>query len=291
MSTNINDNIKLQTGLGGNDGLASWFGKQPGECLNDAEFRWLNNIDTQNSGGINDMWFNILRSAGYIGSLDDMKSEYWESPITFPSELPNQKLWTRFNQGITVTGSGVSQWDDASGNGNHLKQGADTNRPSKEGDGSILFDGVDNFLKAGAITWNQPETVYLLFDQVSWTTSDGIFDGNADLSMLLNSVTLTPRLSLFAGTANDPETDSAVVGSCVALCEVFNGASSVVQVGSTTRATGNPGASNAGGFTLGRRAGAASSNIQVKEVIGYSTAHDAATRAKVIAYLSNVGGL
>jgi len=213
-------------------------------------------------------------------------------PVGFlPSELDGLKLWTRFNQGITVTGSGVSQWDDVSGNGNHLKQGIDASRPSKESDGSLLLDGADDFMKADAFTLVQPETVYLLFNRISWTISDGVFDGNTALSMLLNSSPTTPSLALFAGTGNDPVTVAATLGSYVPLCAVFNGSSSVIQVDSTTSSTGNPGASNAGGFTLGRRAGGAFGNIQVKEVLIYSTPHDAATRAKVIAYLSNVGGL
>ncbi|MCK4814464.1 hypothetical protein KA005_01735, partial [bacterium] len=173
-------------------------------------------------------------------------------------------------------------------NGNHLKQAVDANRMTKEADGSILGNGVDQFLKADAFTWNQPETVYLLFKQVSWTLSDGIFDGNADLSMLLNSIAPTPALALFAGTANDPTTAAATVGSYVALCAVYNGASSILQVGDATSAAGNPGASNAGGFTLGRRAGAQSSNIQAKECIGYSAAHDAAQRAQIINYLLSI---
>lgn len=37
--------------------------------------------------------------------------------------------WFRQGAGITVTGSGVSQWDDQSGNGRHLLQGTDAARP------------------------------------------------------------------------------------------------------------------------------------------------------------------
>ena len=241
---------------------------------------------------------NIVNSPIYgVGGLPPASKVYGRggiysgSPIIggdFPSELPGLKLWCRYGSGITETGLGVSQWDDVSGNGNHLKQAADADRPSKEADGSILFDGLSQSLKADAFTWNQPETVYLLFNQVSWTASDGIFDGNADLSMLLNSITSTPTLALFAGTANDPSISAATVGDYVALCAVVNGASSILQVGDTTSATGNPGASNAGGFTLGRRAGAASGNIQVKEVIGYAAAHDAATRSQIISYLLSI---
>ena len=48
-----------------------------------------------------------------------------------------------------------------------------------------------------------------------------------------------------------------------------------------------------GGFTLAAPGELTTGwgNIQVKECLVYSTAHDAATRAQVIAYLSGVGGL
>ena len=105
-----------------------------------------------------------------------------------PSELSNLEAWYRFNQGITVTGSGVSQWDDASGNANHLLQAVDTNRPSKEADGSILFDGVDNYLKAVAFTLIQPETVYILLKQVTWVNQARFFDGDTMNSGIVRQI-------------------------------------------------------------------------------------------------------
>jgi hypothetical protein len=42
------------------------------------------------------------------------------------------KLWLRADYGITQTGSGVSQWNDQSGNGNHAVQGTDAARPIYE---------------------------------------------------------------------------------------------------------------------------------------------------------------
>ena len=68
-----------------------------------------------------------------------------------PQNLPNLAVWGRFNIGITVVGAGVDTWADQSGNGRDLLQTTDTNRPSKESDGSILFDGVDNTLKTASL--------------------------------------------------------------------------------------------------------------------------------------------
>jgi len=63
----------------------------------------------------------------------------------------------------------------------------------------------------------------------------------------------------------------------------------VLQFNNETPLTVDAGTSNIVGFILGAiPTSVFHSNIQVKEVIIYNAAHDAATRAKVIAYLSNL---
>jgi len=290
--SSINDNIKLATG--GNsvpDGLADWYSRTGNESLDDAESRWLSGIDTQGGGSNSDMWFNILRSAGYEGSLSDMKASYWASPIVVPSELSNLIMWPRFNQGVTVTGSGVSQWDDQSGNSNHLKQATDASRMTLEADGSILGNGIDQFLKADTFTFTQPETIYILGKQVTWTGSDRFFDGHATNSGTLQQFTASPELRLFAGgvVGNiSPPLDTDVI-----ITIVINGASSLIQLNSDTPVTGNAGASNMDGFTLGALGAGTGNfgNIQIKEIVAFSAAHNATTIASNIAYLSKVGNL
>lgn len=195
--------------------------------------------------------------------------------------------WFQWNRGVAV-----SQWDDQSGNGRHLKQATATNQPAVQADGSLLFDGVDNFMKCDAFTLNQPATVYALIKQVTWTLNDAIWDGNTDATMYLYQSDLTPRVRAFAGTATAVNTNLPV-DTYAAVCAVYNGASSLTQVNSTAPATGNAGASNAGGFHLGTKGGAASgfSNIQVREVIIFAQAHDAGQREAVINYLRRLGGL
>lgn len=203
-----------------------------------------------------------------------------------PASLPNLAAWYRLGMGITVTGAGVSQWDDQSGNARHLLQATDTNRPALQADSSILFDGADNFLKTGAFTLTQPETVYLLAKQVSFTNPDHIFDGNTANSGTLFQNVASPNVGLFAGSVAATNSGWAI-GVYVACAAVFNGASSLIQIGSGTPTNGDPGAANMGGFTLGSSGSGAVewANIQVKEVAVYSDAHDASQRALVIAYL------
>ncbi len=207
-----------------------------------------------------------------------------------PSDLGGLVLWTQYDKGITVTGAGVSQWDDQSGEGNHLLQGTDTNRPSKESDGSILFDGVDNFLKATAFTLVQPETVYILVKQVTHTNLDHIYDGNASSALQFRQAVTSGHLVAWAGAVSITDTNSTV-GVYENYTTVFNNTNSLIQVNNETATVGTVGTNDAGGFTLAAAGGGGSGwgNIQVKEVAIFNTAHDANTRAKVINYLMGIG--
>jgi hypothetical protein len=209
-----------------------------------------------------------------------------------PSDLTNLAAWYQFNTGITEAGQGVSQWDDQSGNGRHLKQGTDGSRPVKQSDGSILFNGSDEHLQTDAFTFDQPATVYWLGKQVTWTDTDRLWDGiSATFALFQNTASPQLRVNAGAGLGNisGPAIDTYGVVSVV-----LNGASSVLQLNNSSTVSGNAGTNNAGGFTLGSGVvtgtPALFSNSQVKEVLLYSEAHNAETRTKVISYLNRVAG-
>jgi hypothetical protein len=197
--------------------------------------------------------------------------------------------WFRYNVGVAA-----AQWNDQSGNNRHLKQAVATNQPAVQADGSLLFDGVDNFMKCDAFTLNQPETVYILFKQITWTSLDTIYDGNATNSMRLLQAGTTPQvqITIAAGVATNGGLALDTYG--VIAC-VFDSASSLTQVNNGTPVTGDLGGTTAGGgFTLGCEGGAGavrSTHMQVKEVAVFPTAHDATTRARVMRHFAAVGGL
>jgi len=224
-------------------------------------------------------------------TLDSKKSMGSVSIGFLPSRIPGLKLWCRYNQGITITGDGVSQWDDQSGNGNHLKQTDNNRRPEKKTDGSILFSGLFDALVADAFTLVQPENIYILAKQITWTGNDRWYDGNAIDTGTLDQASVTPELKLYAGTFTN--TISLPLGVYGVVTAVINSTNTVLQLNNDAPVIGNAGTSNMGGFTLGARPDYTSlANIQVMEVIIHDTiAHDAATRAQVINYLARVGGL
>jgi hypothetical protein len=207
-------------------------------------------------------------------------------PILWPHHLPNLAAWWRFNTGITVTGQGVSEWADQSGNARHQVQGTDGSRPPKQADGSILFNGSDEFLAA---TFNlaQPWTLYFLGKQITWTATDQLI-GSA--SAFINQRTASPQIGLNAGSALG--TVSPTLDTYFVLSVVGNGASSLNQLNYAAPVTGNAGTGNLNNPRIGcSGAGTLFSHIQVKEVILFSAAHDAITRKRQIDYLRAVVGM
>lgn len=206
--------------------------------------------------------------------------------------IPYLAAWFKFGTGITSSGGLVSQWDDISGNGRHLKQATETNRPTLEADGSITFDGADNYLKCDAFTLNQPETIYLLFKQVTWTNAEYIFDGNATATGRVLQSPTTPSLLPTAPTSMTANANLEVDTYGV-LAVVFNSTSSVHQINNTTPVTGDAGTNNMGGFTLGARGAgdAGYGNIQVMEGMILNTAHGDKSRETFISYLAAVGSV
>lgn len=212
---------------------------------------------------------------------------FGRSGTFLPPTLPSLAAWYRFNTGITVTGSGVSQWNDQSGNARHLLQASDPARPPKQTDGSLLFDGVAQFLSSNPFALNQPTTIYILGRQITWVLNAFITDGNADSTLVMQQgLGVSPHIRIFAGS-NGPETADFVLNTYNVIAAVFNGASSTLQIGLGATVSGGVGANNAGGFRIGCRVTGPGnfSNIQVKEIVIYSAAHDATTRSLVINYL------
>jgi hypothetical protein len=203
--------------------------------------------------------------------------------------------WYRRGVGVT-TATGVSAWADQSGNGRTLSQATGSAQPTLNADGSILFDGAAQFMRTASFTINQPGTVYWLMRQITWTASEKLFDGFTPGGRWLiqqRAAGASPQLEIFAGTSAGNV--SLTLGTYGVIAAVYNGASSLVQLNSAAPATIDAGANNfTGGLTLCADNAAIPTvfgNFEVKEGLFFASAHDAATRAKVIGYLAGVGGV
>lgn len=204
----------------------------------------------------------------------------------------NMAAWWRYHVAITQTTGKVTRWEDQSGNARHLLQANSSIAPSMLADGSVLFDGVAQYMQA-TFTLAQPCTIYMAFQQVTWTTNDILFDGSTGTTKV-TQVTGSPALALNGGAALANDSTIPVATQAVMAC-VFNSTSSVYQVGAggpTVTTTGDGGTNTPGGFTLGAsRTPGNYGNILVREAAIFTIAHDADTRLKMLRYFGRVGNV
>jgi hypothetical protein len=159
----------------------------------------------------------------------------------------------------------------------------------------LYFDGSNDYLKTAAFSYAQPESVYLVGQQVQWVPSGShanLFDGNAlDGGVCLQRVA-SPQIGIYAGT--NLGTISPPVKTAVVLAARFNGATSSLSYNRNTAVTGAVGSNNMNGFTLGNRGDNDmnyTSNITVSELILRSAADATATQDRIALYAGRKWGI
>lgn len=213
---------------------------------------------------------------GDVGEIeaDDLSSTLITNNVAVTG---NEVGWWLASDLSTITKDGsnyVSAWNSKIGT-NHLLQASGTNQPLWSADG-ILFDGVDNFLRAAPFTWNQPEFIIMVVKQVTWTSTDMFFNGeNANGGDIIQYIA-SPGLRAYAGGAYIASVDNSnlALDTWGIIRVLFNGVSSKFQINETIAQTGNGGVQNMAGFILGAGANASLrwSNIKVQEIIGLNIA-------------------
>jgi len=210
-----------------------------------------------------------------------------------PSDNPTSLVaWFRKGVGVTSSGGFASRWADQSGNGRDLIQNTGTNQPAYDGSAILTFDGVDNFMACATFTFNQPEQVSMLVNQITWGGNyKCLFDGNTDdRGQVLQWVSYTtPDVGLYSG-GEAARNANLTLNTWHALTALFNGASSSLLIDATTPTTGNPGATNnMAGFKLATAGSSPGyyTNIAVKEII-LRNVNDATIRAADHAYLQTL---
>jgi len=203
----------------------------------------------------------------------------------------NTVAWYKSDEPTTITMDGsnlVSSWSDYLGSGHDLIQATGTNQPLWSESG-ILFDGVDNFMKA-VFTYNQPCFIYMVFRNLAYINGLVIFSGG-NTDVILYETTST-QFKLQAGTASVAST-TLTLGSFGVGRFLLYGASSKMIINAGTPTTGNFGAVNMGGFSLGYRSNTngSFSNIQVKEIILRSISDNSTDETAIYNYLKAKYGL
>ncbi len=162
-------------------------------------------------------------------------------------------LWLdRKRSGFTTeSGDRITQWDDLSGNGYHATAASGSAaRPTLGSDG-VQFDGVGASLVA-SFSLAQPLTVVAVFHMPTVPASSVyLFDGAVGDSMavfLLSGGAAYMLAGLTLPLSN-------IVGITTVGTFVFNGASSAGYLNGSLDVTGDVGARDPNGVTLGRYAG------------------------------------
>lgn len=209
-----------------------------------------------------------------------------------PLGYPDMLSWHQFNKGITVTGQGVSQWDDQSGNGNHLKQSVDDDRPTKEGDGSITFDGVSEHLVQDTYAVSSPITSYVVLDladpAVEFTA--GIIGSGSSAGFIVTRSSAGNTVAV-RGEVGDAIFIARTTGQYTVIASVQDGANTFISQ-AANNTTGTTNSVSHAGFGLGARFIYSSLSsfceMQVKELIIYNSSHNAVVRRSIIKYLESL---
>lgn len=156
----------------------------------------------------------------------------------------------------------------------------------------LTFDGSNDYLKAAAFALSQPETVYFVGSQVTWTDQDSIYDGNSDTSGKLQQRTSSPSIRILASNPAT-STSALAVGQNGVVSVVFNGIASSLRVNREAANTGDASTSAMGGFVLGSNGPASAqwSNITVSEIIIRSVADGTSTQDAFILYAMRKWGV
>ncbi len=124
--------------------------------------------------GIPALTGTITLTAGEIMKTINVNAKGAIIVTTFtPDSLGGLRLWLRADNGITLNGSTVSQWNDQSGSGNHALQGTETSQPLfvpniLNGKPTVRFDGVDDrlaVLNIANLNIDQIRTVFIVVRQ------------------------------------------------------------------------------------------------------------------------------
>lgn len=183
----------------------------------------------------------------------------------------------------------VSVWKNLKGTSGNLTA-TKTAMPLYSSDG-ILFNGTSSNLYNNGADYNQPESIYLVFRQVTWTIYNYILTGNLYNKGTIQQEGTTPQIRVTSDYSNFSSRLSLTIGNFAVVRILFNGASSKFMINADST-SGNYGSADMDGIRIG--AGSASagfSNVEFKEAIFRKVADTYQDRNLIYNYLKDKYGL
>jgi hypothetical protein len=212
-----------------------------------------------------------------------------------PDSVTGLKLWFKADSIVAADDDPVGTWTDSSTSAKNLTQATGSKQPLYKtavlnGKPVVRFDGTDDTMATAALTLDQPLTYLMVVKMNSSTGTRYLCDGASNDSLLIYNGGGGAIWVMYAGGAA-PSKATDTTAFHVFACK-FDGASSEFYVDSGTAATGNCGANNAGGLTIGSsQNGSNPSSIDVAEWLAYDSALGNTDRVAVRDYLLTKYGL
>jgi hypothetical protein len=215
--------------------------------------------------------FYVTPVAGELYGIDEL----WDG---------HTKAWFEYDTAVSVTSGLVTQWNDISGNGNHLlpyasdgSAGQEANRPAWHTTNGITFDGTDDVLKVTITGWTTFGSVYAVIKQVAWASNDVMFAYSGTGSVRVGQKGTTPNLLLLHASGDGAAGSTLTVGDWGIIrlrvyAVVNDNAVMVINDGSELANTTDMDGFTSGGVILGAVHAAAPAlqrygNVAIKEII------------------------
>lgn len=170
---------------------------------------------------------------------------------------------------------------DQSGNARDVTQATAALQPQiingSNSNPAMLFDGVDDLMRSGAFAIAQPVTINTVFRLPTAAGAQVAVDNGTNETFEIWFTVGAARI--YGGTTlSDASVDAAMpIGARAAFGGAFNGASSLIEVNSTSLGSA-AGTAGTNGITTGITVGAAGDsalfiNMEMQELIYFNTAH------------------
>lgn len=157
-----------------------------------------------------------------------------------------------------------------------------------DGKNIATFDGSNDYVQAATFPYVQPEMLYIIMSQVTWTTNESICSGTTgDMVIEQANGGVSPNIELYAG-AESAEIAGPVIGERGLIRALFSAAASQLAINLNASTVVSAGSNNGNGFTVGAyHSGIVPSNITFSEALLRNVADSAYIQLRIAAYLMN----
>jgi hypothetical protein len=153
---------------------------------------------------------------------------------------------------------------------------------------ALRFDGVSQYGRNAFPALNQPITIYVVFNQITWVNNHRIYTSGPN-QVLVYGNGVSPALDMFAGNSAPTISPAIPINTYQVLTNVFNGVNSETRTNNNAAVVADSGALNGTGFTIAAFSDGSvnRANCEYAYIIIRSAADSTATQNLFINYLKN----